>query len=305
MRSLSSTSHFGFERAWVSKAVKNIKKTPDLFTAGERSNRFKGIKAIGVGSIKVESLKNWLLAMKIIKQGYKSTHELTKAGEIILEFDPTIETNGTWAFIHYNLSSNLEIWNWYMNVFEPSKYNSELLKKELKTYYDDSSDATVKNGLQSLTTAMRQTKLGSDFGYFIENDSVFYKKEPPEEMLSPLIFAYAVLDWMKRNHRIDVHTSELFKPGAPARIFNISGDRVSKYLSFIRDNYGKKVLWLSRTAGLNSLSVNTQLNPLVLLTCYYQKEVEGIDTPEDMEEAIDYYNDNFLRNEDELPLEGF
>ena len=161
------------------------------------------------------------------KTGKGSNYFLTEAGKIIKEFDPTIEEEGTWFYIHYKLSVNLDIWKWYITKFDFSKFNKSRMLDSLTEHFPNEKSRTREDGLNSLISTMRNESvpLGSDFGYFIENDSVFYKKEPPEEMLSPVIFAYAVLDWMKRNNRIDVHTSELFKPGAPARIFNISGDR--------------------------------------------------------------------------------
>lgn len=302
------TYHFGFYRFWISRAIKNLTEIPDLFTAGERKNRFKGMEAIGIGSTKVEALKSWLLAMNFIEASGKSNHILTKISESVIDFDPTIETNGTWALIHYCLSTNMPIWNWYSSVFSLNSFNQELMSKELREAYPEVSDDSIKNNRASLIAAMRQTPLGNDFGYFVEKDSVIYKQEPPEELLSPMIFAYSILDWMKRNNRIDVHTSELFKQGGPARIFNLSSDRVNKYLSFIRDNYGKRILWLSRTAGLNSLSVNTDLDPLIPLIAYYQNEVEGESPPDDLNLAMDFYNEKFARRgekqNEQLTLEG-
>jgi len=301
LRSISSTYGFGFNRSWISKAIKSLPKYPNLFIKGNRASRdIRNI--LGIGPTKVESLKAWLEFMEITD---KSGGKLSDIGNIIFEFDQTIEEKGTWFYIHYKLTQNFQIWNQYISNFQLKKFRKNEFREHLKKIYKEFSERTINNALLSLFSAMRDTPLGNELGFMVEEEGYYYKKEPPEKKLSPLIFAYILADWMKTEVRTSVHSSELFERGGPARILNLSTNRVEKYLSTIRDNYGKELVWISTTAGLNSIRRNEDIDPLVILIAYYQQQVEGVEPPRNLQEAIDYYNKNLKDStpeQQELPF---
>lgn len=299
MNSLSSTYHFGFDRATVSIAIKNIENNPTLFTSGDRSKRDKD-NILTIGPTRVESLKVWLTSMQLISLNpEKKEHNLTDIGKVVVTFDSTVETLGSWAIIQYGLYQNMVVWNWYFNLAEQTNTNETLLEDLGKTC-SSLSEKTIKNGLMSLLAAMKSTPLGSKFNYFVKKNEIFYKGEPPVDAVHPLIFAFCIMDWMRRNNRIDVHSSELFEEGGPARIFNLSSNRVSELLMQIREKYGKSILWHSTTAGLNSVSADNNLDPLIPLIAYYKQEVDGYYPPEDLDEAKKYFNEHIARRKEEV-----
>ncbi|MDR4506775.1 MAG: DUF4007 family protein [Candidatus Brocadiaceae bacterium] len=83
----------------------------------------------------------------------------------------------------------------------------------------------------------------------------FRRIEPPEDRLDSIMVAYITLDWAKRNERNSANLTELTGlKESPGKILHLSIRRYSEYLDKIQAMFNKEILWVSYTAGLNSVA---------------------------------------------------
>ena len=127
-----------------------------------------------------------------------------------------------------------------------------------------------------LKQIFEETPFGEEFGFWIKNKEGNYIRKVQESPLFPrAIFAYALLDWAKKQQRQSVHMEKLLESGGVGKIFRLKRETLDTLLVDVGEQYEKKVAWISHTAGLNSVAI-MDVPPLALVSAYYY-ELDGED----------------------------
>jgi hypothetical protein len=286
--SFSINQYFPFDRQWIALFFKYIQDNPDLFVLSNRENtQYK----LGLGIRKIESLGDWVIKLGLAKK-LENKYYLSELGKLILLYDRTIEEKGTWLIMHYNISSrkeNLEICYWLFNIYNRTKFSLKDIKEDLLIYKPNLSERSINNSIGLIINQYINTQFSKDLKIITEVErGLYFRPELSENILDTNILAYTILDWAINNKRYTVNLDELYMPGAPGRIFNINKKTLNNYLDFIQKSYNKNLLWVSRTANLNSISFNIKINYIKILEIYYKEKVEG--------KKIKNYDDIILKN---------
>jgi hypothetical protein len=250
-----------------------------------------------MGNRQIKVLKDWLIAAGLVsKRKGKSNLTLTDFGKVIFKYDSQFAEDGTFWAIHHSFSQNADkllFYYWYINEFELTVFNRSDLKSGLSQYINTTEGNIEGHCLSPLLQTMRKTRLGKSFGIMIEDSPNHFKRiEPPEDKLDPIIVAYITMDWAKRNDRRTANIIELATlKCSPGKILNLSTRRYSEYLDKIQAIFNKKILWVSYTAGLNSVSFEKDVNPLDLLKTYYIKIRDEISPLEAYHKTKEELND--------------
>jgi len=269
------TEHFGFEKGWIVKVLKLLPKYPDLFKRND--NRI----LLGIGPNKINGLYIWLKGMEIV-EGIGRTSKLTDVGEIIKEYDEYFNEYGSWIVLIHNLSihppHNPAGFYWFFNEFNKVEFNREELKQLLleSTLFSHLKTSSKEEGLKGLLVALKNPVVSEELRLFEEVERGRFRKNcPPKEYFHPLIFAFCIVDWARRNGGKDVVQIEeiIFTKGMPGKVFNLSEKYIQEKLDEIDMKYSKWIFDVDRFAGLNRVVLKVK-NPLVLLKLYYEEEVK-------------------------------
>jgi len=270
---------FGFEERWLRAVVREVPKREDIFQSGQLGNAQYVLG--GLGNCQVKALRDWSRAMSLVEIGSQSKACLTRLGSLLAEYDPSLEEDGTWWIIHAKLSfSTDDIWfySYYVNDFQATKFTRSDLRSGMLAFRSDSASYIEKKCLFPLLHTMSATRLGNAFGVLRQLDrDVFERSEPEDVRLAASVVGFVILDWMNARARTTVGVEELMMPGRPGRWLGLSRRRMDRYLDVIQDAYNKAVLWVSRTAGLNSVATAPEVPPLALLRAYFIELLEGAD----------------------------
>lgn len=269
------TETFGFEKSWIVKGIKLLLQYPDLFKRSD--NR----KLLGIGPNKITALYIWLKGMELIT-GSRSSVKLTPVGQIIKDYDEYFNEYGSWIVLIHNLSisppHNPAGFYWFFNEFNKVEFNREKLKQALMNnpLFTHLRPVSKEKGLTGLLAALRNPVISQELRLFEEIEKgLFRKNYPPKQYFHPLIFAYCIMDWARRNGKKDVVQIEeiIFTKGMPGKVFNLSEKYVQEKLDEIDMKYSKWIFDVDRFAGLNRVVLKVK-NPLVLLKLHYE-EVRG------------------------------
>lgn len=268
---------FGMDELWIRRGIKYVKNTPTIF---HKESKEDAMQLMGLGSVQVDALKDWLLEANLIKKD-NSTYILTDIGENTYKYDIDLSEDATLWLFHYNLASKEGkswFYYWYVNEFEIDRFNRDDLKNGLFNYNEYAINHIEKYSMAPLLQTMRKTRLGKSFGIMIEDaPNQFRRIEPPEDKLDPIIVAYITMDWARRNDRSSANLLELTTlKCSPGKILHLSSSRYIEYLDKIQAIFNKEILWVSYTAGLNSVSFEKNIKPLDILKAYYIKKRDDI-----------------------------
>ena len=268
--SFAISQYFAFERQWVALFIKYINQYPDIFTSSKKE---EAQYIFGIGVRKIESLVDWVIKLKIAKKK-EGNFYLTNFGELLSKYDKTIEEKSTWYLFHYNLSSsrdNLEVYYWLFNHYDKYKFTLLDIKKDLRNYKSNLSERTISNAVGSVLDLFKNTPIGTELEILEPRKDFYYKNELNKTNLDFNILSYILLDWAINNNRSTANLEELYYPGAPAKVLSIRRKLLLEYLDSIKMAHGKNILWISRTANLNSISFNLKINPFEILEKYYSE----------------------------------
>jgi len=269
------TETFGFEKGRIVKSIKLLSQYPDLF---KRSNNRK---LLGIGPNKIIALYIWLKGMELI-EGSGRFVKLTPRGQIIKDYDEYFNEYGTWIVLIHNLSvyppHNPAGLYWFFNEFNKVEFNREELKHALMNnpLFTHLKPVSKEKGLTGFLAALRNPVVSEELRLFEEIEKGRFRKNyPPKEYFHPLIFAYCIVDWTRRNGEKDVVQIEeiIFTKGLPGKVFNLSEKYVQEKLGEIDMKYSKQIFDVDRYAGLNRVFLKVK-NPLTLLKLYYEEEVK-------------------------------
>lgn len=279
---LNANSTHGFEKAWFVKALKKIIDDDSIFL---KSRRKEAQLDFSIGSQKVEALQRWFIGADLAHR-LKGKVQISKVGGVIYHYDPSLYEYGSWIIILHNLGSyrhTPEIVYWYLNEFKAIEFTISDFKDSLHQY-GNFSPRYVADTWHSLKNSFKSTPFGEEFRLFEEVDvkkGVYRKRHPTKEYIHPLIFAYCIVDWAKRNKKETVLISDVVgTKGLPGSLLNLPERIVDDVLNEVDIKYRKKIFDVDRKAGLNRISLFIK-EPVKLLEAYYE-EVLNKKTPEDV-----------------------
>jgi len=266
------TESFGFEKEWLVKLMKSIDTYPDLFVREDNQT------LLGMGNRKLNALYVWARGMELIS-GDKKQAKLTELGRIIREYDAYLTEYGSWIVLIHNLSvhppHNPASFYWFFNEFDRLEFSRDELKRQFihSPMFDHISLITKDKGLTGLIAALRSTVIAEELRLFEEVEKgKFRKGYPPRNLFHPLIFAYCIVDWARRNGEKDVIQIEDINrsSGMPGKVFNLPERFVNDKLDEVDLKYGKKILDVERFSGLNRVRIKIS-DVHKLLTMYYHE----------------------------------
>lgn len=287
---------FGIREKWLRMLIKVIPVYPDIFTGLSNTERMEEAQYQlgGLGNKQVPAVKDWGVGIGLIEKDSESNYQLTPFGKIIAKYDPQFEEQGTFWAIHYNLSVNSfkpqytdksdDMWfySMYSNKFPAGAVLRNEIKACFKGYKKkdgtDYSDNVIDSCLSHLLDTMTNTKIGEELGVFSITDeakNIYERRHPTESTLHPAILAYMLCDWAHFNSRLTMNTAEFFRFGSVACLMAMDEQQFNAYLNKIQDRYSRKVLWVSWTAGLNSVGFEKTISPLSMLQAYYIEQQSG------------------------------
>lgn len=248
----------------------------------------------GLGNKKVEALQFWMRAAGLAELTAEGLMSLTPLGSIICEHDPYCTQEGTWWFIHTQLSRakpgpglrDSTTWRWYTYSFKDVQFTKEDLRAALGRAYQHASARTVASAINELVNSIQGCPLG-ELGLMRPSGAGFVRQSPAAKQLHPAALAYAVQIWAADHNRSGetVHLSELTSGEEPIRrLFNLPESRFPEHLDTLSSYFGAGVFSFNTTAGLNSF-VLFERNPLTLVKAYYLEVVGGLTPRNALEES--------------------
>ncbi len=269
---------FGFEPRWLRLLLKSLPHHPQLFQAGNSADAQYILG--GLGNRQVRALRDWASGIGLITADRTgSFSSLTPLGALITDHDPELEEDGTYWAIHHSLCRSESIWFYtsYSNLFGPGVFSRDEIKSRLRGRRAMSESVIEKKCVVPLLHTMKSTRLGSELGVLsVRNDTLYERRRPDERRLHEAVVAFMLCDWAQRSGRRTVNVSELAVWGGVANYLALSHEQLVGFLERIQDRYSKKVLWISQTAGLGSITFAQDVPPLALLRAYYIERLEGV-----------------------------
>ena len=261
------TQTFGLKRFWIISALNEIPKEPAIFSSKNLNYARKQLLA---GKNQISSIKNWLLAGKIVKPKSKGI-ELTELGKLILKKDPKLQTAWTWWMIHINLCSNKDAfpystfftnydvnnvaWIRYDELIENltniiSKNNGKIKKRSVQTYFDG-INTSFKQGYPFFDLQLIQRRFDNDRKERIRRAEV---------KIDDLCVLYSTLSFIHEYHKDSdsIEARSLIELGA-AKALGITNISYRDCLSHITaDKRLSKFISYSKTANLDSISIKNR-----------------------------------------------
>ncbi len=278
---------FGFEERWLRLGLKAVMKDGTIFQPSRISEA--QIVLGGIGNRQVFALRDWMRGSGLITQLSAGAFELTPLAKVIMQYDSTLEEDGSYWVIHHSLCMNAsDIWfySYYANTFGEGSFTREDVKTSFIRERNYSETVIEKKCITPLLHTMRSTKLGERLGILMPLEKDIYQRKAPSEANLPLpVFAYMIVDWATRNTRTTCNTAELLQIGSVAKCLALPPTEMNQMLDRIQDRYRGRILTVSRTAGLNSISFNNTVKPLAILRTYYIELLDGLDSSDSLNVA--------------------
>jgi hypothetical protein len=297
---------FHIRDGWLHKGLQAVAASNKIFLEDEAP------EILGLGKNMVRSLRYWMqatgLSSETIHEG-KRVQTLTQFGQLVFQFDPYQELDGTIWLIHYKLASNHELattWYWFFNHYIPVNFTQDDFIKRLgnwitirqKTEAHSVAEGSLRKDLSCLLNtylpAQRSKSpedliesplsalglLSSFKGYDDEKGRTmrsFRLETPSTHSIPPLVFLYVLL----QSQEIERPTARqvglnvaLREPANVGRIFNVGISGLESMLTKLADRFPDYRVHLSRTGGLDQLTLPNATSEVVLEYFYENQAIE-------------------------------
>lgn len=252
---------FSIREGWFEKAINSIKENEKSIFGKEN-----GVAILGIGANMVTSLRFWLIASDII---HEKTSLLSDFGNLLVEYDPYLDTNFSWWMIHQHLISNFKeipVFNIIFNNFDLKKFTKETIKQFILNYmqennYDMSNSARVEDDITILLRTYINEKilnpednLNSPFGKLgllkKEANDLYIFTQPSYENLPYQAVYCSLLNCLDEDEiQKGINIDDLInKNNSPSKIFNLDKNLLYLYLN---DMKKVNLVTINKTAGLN------------------------------------------------------
>jgi hypothetical protein len=296
---------------WLNKGMSAIQENPNIFLDEDAPEK------LGLGKNMVRALRFWMQATGVAEEQIidrRTAQVLTPFGELLAEFDPYQELDGTTWFIHHHLISNSQLtttWYWFFNHYVPTKFtyrefmarlkawlNTQVdehtkkvaegsLRKDfdclVKTYLPSQRDTSPEDVLESPLTVLGLLASASERDEETGRQIKTYRLNLGEpDTIHPLVMLYVMLKAQHINERDEARQVALQvalrEANNVGRTFNIRPTDFEDVLSSLNDRYPEYRVALVRTGGLDQLTLPS-VSPEDVMKNYYQ---EQSDTAEGM-----------------------
>lgn len=273
---LATPAPFGFEKAWIARSLRLLAEQPDLL---ERRRVPEAVTELGIGNRKVLALRFWLRTMGLADIN-PSPPRLTVLGQVVRAYDPELDEPGTWQMLHWRLARVPDgasaYWH-FVHALEPREVDQAMLRDVLARAFPDAAPRTVRDAAFVTFATVRDTPLSGSSGLYERANERLIRCRLTSDSIASGVLSHALLDWFAWNQRTTANLAELVERGGPGRAFGLSLPLMESALLGIQDRYGKRVVWLSRTAGLHSVGAASDVPPTSLVEAHYLEQLEGLD----------------------------
>ena len=298
---------FYIRDGWINKGIRTIQDNPHIFLEDQAPEQ------LGLGKNMVRALRYWMQASGIAKEGFidrRPGQTLTRFGEWLRDYDPYQEMDGTLWFLHHNLISNHELtttWYWFFNHYVPTRFtlrefldrlktwlNTQVaeesknvadssLRKDfdclLKTYLPNQRDTSPEDVLESPLAALGLLSAYTDFDDETGKKVKAYRLEVGSpDRIHPLVMLYVLLRAQQSGERRDARQvglqTVLREPCNVGRTFNMKPTDFEDLLSQLNDRYPQWRVQLTRTGGLDQLTL-PNVPAEVVMERYYAEQADA------------------------------
>lgn len=280
-------SWFGFERSWLARGLSALDKNEAILL---RANVADAQYELGLGNQQVYALEFWLRNLELIG---KTTvgHTLTEWAQMIREYDSRFEDPSTWFAVHYRLSSSRDgaFAYWASVNLLPRTFTRSNLIEILQREDPGKSESTYFNHTRAFFAVVRGTPIGQSLNLFSITDDLVSSEQFDGSMIPLPVIAFAFLDWANKLDRKTFWIGEVFDPNKPGQQLLLTQEQLSAALEQIQERYARRVLWVSRTAGLDSVSFGEEClaHPMALLRACYLERLEGFEPDKALEASLE------------------
>ncbi len=281
---------FFIRKGWLSKGIKNIEKSPMLFS--DRS--INPMDILGIGANMVKSLRYWLQAVGLTEEirTKKRKQVFTQIGEIILREDPYIEELGTLWLLQYELCKSEELatsWFYFFNEFPLNEFTKEDFVLGISNFVKLKGEEVPSRSIEDdfnciVNTYIPRYKLNAQkirpednmdcpFGELglldLQNGKkkVYRKTVPLKDSISPIILLACILAQADDAREISLQ-SILRGKGSVGKIFNLD---VITLMDILGQAELQGYIRIVRTAGLDVIRISKEnMKALDFVEEYYK-----------------------------------
>ncbi|TCK89115.1 uncharacterized protein DUF4007 [Natranaerovirga hydrolytica] len=290
---------FFIRKGWLSKGMRNILETPDVFVSRENNP----MDVLGIGANMVKAMRYWLVAVGLTQESTsgRRIQTPTQLGEIIHAHDRYFEEMGTLWLLHYQLvkakdgrDTEATSWWYFFNEFKVAEFtrddflayinkylrNSDEGDKPVRTIEDDfnciintyvprikSSPEKVRPesnidcplGELGLIDIVGTEKSGSRL-------KIYRKSAPKKDTLHPLILLAVIIDQAAGEKEVRISAIQNDN-GNAGKAFNLDIISLTALLYKIELLGHIKVV---RTAGLDVIQIKSNWSFLDCVAKYYR-----------------------------------
>ena len=275
---LKGHEKFHLREGWIAKGLYGVSANPRVFSGSD------GTDQLGVGTNMVKSIKYWMLAMGLIKEGQKNGAELTDLGKMILKYDPFLEDDlSLWLLHSYIAKNNFRSTVWYLffNKCQAEEFTKEelytVLRKELISYAETDSfpESSLKDDIDVLLNMYSKDTKNDDpedknkcplasLKLIKKEGDVYYRQQPDMRHFRDEIILYELGNIFEEESSIGIdYVAEL-----AAKIYHLSRVAINTILDRL-DNAG--YITVNRTAGLDEIYPNKKISVKKIIEDYYTR----------------------------------
>ena len=275
---LKGHEKFHLREGWIAKGLYGVSANPRVFSGSD------GTDQLGVGTNMVKSIKYWMLAMGLIKEGQKNGAELTDLGKMILKYDPFLEDDlSLWLLHSYIAKNNFRSTVWYLffNKCQAEEFTKEelytVLRKELISYAETDSfpESSLKDDIDVLLNMYSKDTKNDDpedknkcplasLKLIKREGDVYYRQQPDMRHFRDEIILYELGNIFEEESSIGIdYVAEL-----AANIYHLSRVAINTILDRL-DNAG--YITVNRTAGLDEIYPNKKISVKKIIEDYYTR----------------------------------
>ena len=275
---LKGHEKFHLREGWIAKGLYGVSANPRVFSGSD------GTDQLGVGTNMVKSIKYWMLAMGLIKEGQKNGAELTDLGKMILKYDPFLEDDLSLWLLHSYISKNnfrSTVWYLFFNKCQEEEFTKEelytVLRKELISYAETDSfpESSLKDDIDVLLNMYSKDTKNDDpedknkcplasLKLIKKEGDVYYRQQPDMRHFRDEIILYELGNIFEEESSIGIdYVAEL-----AANIYHLSRVAINTILDRL-DNAG--YITVNRTAGLDEIYPNKKISVKKIIEDYYTR----------------------------------
>ncbi|MCR5796543.1 MAG: DUF4007 family protein [Eubacterium sp.] len=272
---------FPIRKGWLSKGLKNIRETPDVFVSKEENP----MDVLGIGANMVKALRYWLQATNLTTepQSGRRDQSITPLGKIIYDNDPYFEEIGSLWLVHYALATNEDnatSWYLFFNEFNALEFNEDDFYRSLRKYImirDEKmpSARVISDDFKCVINTYYAGKRGEipdfdpesnlecpltelgliDYVTAVQGNRIYRKTPPKAENIPSLIILALILATHTGEKEIKI-SSLTNEKNSVGKVFNI--DMITM-LNVLYEIEKMEYIKIIRTAGLDVINVLTDM----------------------------------------------